>query len=93
MKKLQSLTKRSRKLMKMMTMIQIYIEDEKSLSLHYSDTEEECPSPKIPKIVLSEAEKRHERNIQEREKLWEQQEDEQSKFILMPIFVETEFTL
>ena len=52
------------------------LEDEKSLSLHYSDTEEECPSPKIPKIVLSEAEKRHERNIQEREKLWEQQEDE-----------------
>ena len=49
------------------------LEDEKSLSLHYSDTEEECPSPKIPKIVLSEAEKRHERNIQEREKLWEQQ--------------------
>ena len=50
-------------------------EDEKSLSLHDSDTEEECPSPNIPKIVLSEAEKRREKNIQEREQLWEQQKD------------------
>ena len=29
-------------------------EDEANLLLHYSDTEEECPSPKIQKIVLFE---------------------------------------
>ena len=51
--------------------------DELSLLLHDSDTEEECSSPmaKIPKIVLSEAEKRCEKNIQEREQLWEQEKD------------------
>ena len=47
--------------------------DELSLLLHDSDTEEECSSlmAKIPKIVLSEAEKRCEKNIQERKRLWE----------------------
>ena len=51
--------------------------DELSLSLHDSDSEEECSSPKakISKIVLSEAEKRCKKNIQEREQLWEQQKD------------------
>ena len=51
--------------------------DELSLSLHDSDSEEECSSPKakISKIVLSEAEKRRKKNIQEREQLWEQQKD------------------
>ena len=52
------------------------VEDEFSLSLHDSDTEEECSTPaKIPKVLLSEAEKRQQRNIEERERLWEQQKD------------------
>ena len=51
--------------------------EELSLSLHDSDTEteEESSPPKMPRIVLSEAEKRREKNIQEREQLWEQQKD------------------
>ena len=51
--------------------------DELSLSLHDSDSEEECSSPKakIPKIILSEAEMRCKKNIQEREQLREQQKD------------------
>ena len=43
------------------------VEDEFSLSLHDSDTEEECSTPaKIPKVWLSEAEKIQQRNIEER---------------------------
>ena len=35
----------------------------------------DTPMAKIPEIVLSDAEKRREKNIQERERLWEQHKD------------------
>ena len=49
-----------------------------NVSLHDSDTDEGISSPPLgnKNLVMCEAEKRRERNIQERKALWEQKREE-----------------